>query len=475
MSPIKPRQPFSLQLGKSTTLPGGNNIGSDLCSDIVEDNRSKSTYCVGQTLNATGLGDGSKDAFIMKLDRDGRVVWAKQFGSPEGRTESCTNAGVDKYGNIYCSGLTRGMMTTTVTRIDTMSPRSSSDEDRDALVIKLNPDGDVIWIKQFGTSAEDSCGNIAVAPNGNAYCGGTTYGTLGDDPLGNPDMHEVVIDPGTGEDINADSFIAKLNPKGEIVWKRQIGTFYYPEASPFSDQCAGVAIDLNENVFCTGTTTTSLFETNSDGPGGENYDVFIWGLDRNGDRHLEIQIGQETMTNDSRILDSTTTDLAYDVATDKDGNIYVVGFTYAGFIQASADGSADPIILKYSHSGNLIWAVQGLYSGVQVLNRVTVDNSGKVYVLGTTDRSTFAKTDGSTDIFVGCLNADGSLAWTEQYGTNLGFLAGGNETALGIDLDSSGNIYIGGYTLGNYVEENASPGASDLFVLRLRNNGLPAN
>lgn len=475
MSPIKPRQPFSLQLGKSTTLPGGNNIGNDLCSDIVVDERSKSTYCVGQTLNSAGTGDGSQDAFILKLDRDGRIVWGKQFASPEGRNDGCNSARVDKFGNVYCGGHTSGMMSSSPSRFDSANPRNSSDQDSDALVIKVNPNGDVIWIKQFGTTAKDTCGNLAVAPNGNAYCAGETFGTLGDDSLGNPDIHEVVIEPGTTEDSNSDSYIAKLNPRGEIDWKRQIGTFYYPEASLYSDKCSGIAIDLNENVFCTGTTQTSLFETNSDGPGGENYDIFVWALDKNGNRHLEIQIGEETMNNDSRILDSKTTDFAYDVATDEDGNFYIVGFTYGGFVHATADGSADPIILKYSPSGNLVWVVHGPYPGSQILNGVTVDRSGKVYVVGTTDESTFAKTDGSTDIFIGCLNADGSLAWTEQYGTNFGFLPGGNEAAQGIDLDSSGNIYIGGYTQGNFVEENEASGVFDLFVLRLRNNGFPAN
>jgi len=100
---------------------------------------------------------------------------------------------------------------------------------------------------------------------------------------------------------------------------------------------------------------------------------------------------------------------------------------------------------------------------------IVTDNSGNIYVTGNSDRTwgtpvtAFA---GSNDAFVANFNSNGELQWNT-------FLGGtGNDYGYGIVLDSSGNIYITGYserTWGSPVVGYS--GNADAFAARLSNTG----
>src|SRR5208283_4926307 len=89
-------------------------------------------------------------------------------------------------------------------------------------------------------------------------------------------------------------------------------------------------------------------------------------------------------------------------------------------------------------------------SGVDVGNAIALDASGAIYVAGYTYSTDFPVTAGalqfanagSCDAFLFKLSPMGD---TLLYATYLG--GSGADTASGVALDSSGNVYLGGWTL----------------------------
>jgi large repetitive protein len=117
-------------------------------------------------------------------------------------------------------------------------------------------------------------------------------------------------------------------------------------------------------------------------------------------------------------------------------------------------------------------------SGNDYANSIAVDSNGNSYVAGYTYSSNFpisnpyqAMKGDLSDVFVLKLNAAGN---TLLYSTFIG--GGGNDAAKAIAIDSSGNVYVTGYTYStNFPTSNpykpSNSGSEDAFVLKLDVSG----
>ena len=72
---------------------------------------------------------------------------------------------------------------------------------------------------------------------------------------------------------------------------------------------------------------------------------------------------------------------------------------------------------------------------------------------------------GSNDLFVVKYNSSGTKQWTKQLGTS------STELAEGIATDSSGNVYVAGYTYGG-LDGYTNAGNRDLFVVKYNSDGV---
>ena len=91
---------------------------------------------------------------------------------------------------------------------------------------------------------------------------------------------------------------------------------------------------------------------------------------------------------------------------------------------------------------------------------VTTDSSDNIYVTGYTkgglDRNT---NSGEGDIVLIKFNSSGTKQWTKQLGTS------SHDHGNGVTTDSSGNIYVTGYTLGG-LDGNTNSGEYDIFLVK---------
>jgi hypothetical protein len=177
-------------------------------------------------------------------------------------------------------------------------------------------------------------------------------------------------------------------------------------------------------------------------------------------------------------LGSSATDYGSAVAVDTSGNVYVVGSSFATWgspVRPFAGGQTDAFVAKLNSSGVLQWNtfLGSAMSNADWGKAIAVDTSGNIYVAGSSGYSWGSPINpwvgvyGFSDVFIAKLNGNGSLQWNTFLGST------DNEQALGIALDTSGNIYVVGDSYATWGSPiNPYVGDRDAFVAKLNNNGI---
>lgn len=120
-----------------------------------------------------GPEDGLADVLLTKLDLSGNIIWNKQFGQQF--HDRGTDLAVDDAGNAYITGNMSGAL-----------PGEDVGGGTDALLYKVDADGQLLWARQLGTTGTDWGYAASIGPDAKPYIAGETTGRLGDDaPLAN--------------------------------------------------------------------------------------------------------------------------------------------------------------------------------------------------------------------------------------------------------------------------------------------------
>ena len=375
--------------------------------------------------------------------------------------DKCLGVAHDDSGNVYCAGSTEGSL------------GEASGGGVDAFIMKLNADGSLAWIKQFGnsintsggdTSKDDSCNGVAVDSAGNVYCAGYTEGNIGETPGG-----------------VRDSFVVKLNSSGEVVWIKQLGVSYnvVTGGNAAQDTCNDVAVDKDGNVYCAG----SVYGSFSENAGGQS-DAFVMKLDSSGEVVWVKQFGNVTGSEIALLNenggDTTFSDHCSSVAVDLNNNVICAGYT-GGSLGESKGGSNDAFVIKLNASAEVVWVKQLGNSAINSsgnsaddrCNSVAVDSSGDVYCAGQTFGALADLNNGNNDAFILKLNSeDGSILWLKQLGsTNLASFGDSSSHDLCSDVavDLAKNVYCAGMTYSSLGEQGG--GGKDAFVVKLNSSG----
>ncbi len=227
------------------------------------------------------------------------------------------------------------------------------------------------------------------------------------------------IGPGVIVETCTDAQIVKLDPSGNVVFGTYLG-------GPTNDGGRALAIDSSGNVFITGYTGGQFPTTPGSAiPSSTTANAFAARLSSDGSTFAHVTYLPDTITR--------TTAIALDSA----DNAYITGQTGTGaaaVIKLSPDGSA----IFY----NITLAPDSLGTAI------AIDPSGNAIVAGATGATNFPVTsnaiqsslNGPSNLFLAKLDPSGNIL----YATYLGGSGIDNPTQL--QLDSSGNIYVAGYT-----------------------------
>ncbi len=192
---------------------------------------------------------GSFDAFVRKLDGTGKEIWTRQFGTASG--DEAFAVAVDATG-IYVAGQTQGSF-----------PGFTNAGGRDAFVAKLNLNGDLQWVDQFGAASIDAVKGIT-ALDGFVYATGHVYSSAlpGETLLG-----------------SVDGFIRKYSQMGAVQWTDQFGTAAEEFPSGISSH--------GQRIYITGNTSGGF--VGQPNPAGD--DAFIVSYDTTGIQQFTTQFG----------------------------------------------------------------------------------------------------------------------------------------------------------------------------------------
>lgn len=158
-------------------------------------------------------------------------------------------------------------------------------------------------------------------------------------------------------------------------------------------------------------------------------------------------------------------DVAGAVAVDAGGNVYLVGSSAGSLDGATSAGIFDAVLVKYDRFGSKLWSRQFGSRADDLALAVVVDNSGNVYVGGTTDgRMDGAPPSAVSGAFVAKYDSAGSRQWIRQ------MQSGQTDMVRSLAVDAAGDVIAVGYTTGSLFAQYAG-GGSDAFLMKIDSAG----
>ncbi|UCG69546.1 MAG: SBBP repeat-containing protein [Thermoplasmata archaeon] len=389
--------------------------------------------------------------------------WVARYNSPENLHDSARAIAIDSSGNIFVTGYSRNIATW-----------------QDYLTIAYDSSGNELWVARYNgpENRHDRARDIAVNSSGIVYVTGDSdgnFGTIAYDSAGNElwvarydGGNAVAIVIGSsgnvyvtgrscGNGTGYDYATVVYDSSGSELWVAR-----YNGPGNGDDVPSDMAIDSSENIYVAGAVHIA----------GTNYDYATVGYDSSGN---ELWVARYNSLGNGR--DNTRA-----ITTDLSGNVYVTG---------TSDG--DYATVAYDSSGNELWVARynGLGNGYDVPWAIVTDSSGNVYVTGDSygngthdDYATVAYDSSGNELWVARYNGPGNhddhpssmavdpfgnvYVTGKSYGgasdmdyATVAYDSLGNELwvkrynsvdnrtdrARDIAVDSSGNVYVTGYTI----------------------------
>ena len=337
------------------------------------------------------------DVFVTKLDNDLITLMASTFigGSDD---ESASALALDSSGNVFITGYTYSYdFPTTQGAYDTTCGTDGNCNYNpygfgsygDVFVTKLDNDLITLMASTFiGGSDDESASALALDSSGNVFIAGSTYSSS-DDAL---DRYPTT--QGAYNEDYRDIFVSKLdNTLTNLLASTFIG-------GTSGNSVSSIALDSSKNIFITGYTMSSDYPTTigaydrkcgTDGDCNGWYgDVFV--------SKLNNRLSKPLLA--STFIGGSDDESASALALDSSGNVFITGYTYsydyptknAYDNTCGMDGYCDyDSNMGYSHSDVF----------VSKLNNALTSLLASTFIGGSSDEGAFALTpDSSGNIFI---------------------------------------------------------------------------
>lgn len=236
------------------------------------------------------------DALVVKLDASGDVIWQRSYGGVG--TEAARSVFPLANGGYIVAGSV------------SLGPSGEAD----AWVLRLDEDGHVLWQKSYGSALDDWANSARPTPDGGYVVVGSTFWM--------------------DADFHRDAWILKLDAEGAVLWQRSYG-------GPSEEQFSSVAPTSDGGVVVAGYTFSY---------GAGNQDAWVLRLDRTGNVLWQRAYG------------GPGPDWATSIRSAPDGGYIVAGgFRVGGVAGSDTGGRPNAWVLKLDIAGSIVW--QKLYGG----------------------------------------------------------------------------------------------------------------
>ena len=362
------------------------------------------------------LIDGSTftDFLIVKYAEDGRQVWMDQYnaGFPNNSSNTATSLDISSTGDVYAAGIL-GHWT----------------NEAQVVTLKYTRDGLKKWIRKTPIESANLYGDYALlkaSPVAGIYVTCSRFGSPNfsvikydengqerwqasyvnpDDNSWHPetmtvdDSDNVYVSGSTHANSGGDCLTIKYNPAGEEQWQAR----YIATEVGYNFAATALQADRLGNIYVSGYTWQTVFilKYNTQGDmvwsseGDQSHtDRGAMALNHDGDVFVAGRSMEHEAVNEEDYLllkvnsDGTkswlnTYDGQYnehnsprDLNFDKDGNIYVLGWSEA------TGTNSDIVLIKYTPEGDMIWSVRYDNENSWDSAVMALDEAGGIYLAG---------------------------------------------------------------------------------------------
>jgi len=397
--------------------------------------------------NGPGVNEGGWDIYVMKLNAKGETQWIRQFGSPG--EDLAVAIAIDRKGFLYVTGQIGGDLDPNddqIFRGKEVHPGESENQDErdgdDAFLMKLNVNGEVQWLRQYGIADDDAGFGVDTDIFGNPYVIGYTWGDLDGD---GPGLHE-------GQE---DIYLTKFDPNGNQKWIKQLG-------SSEADVPYAMTIDkLHGNIYVTGFSIGNIANASGTQPNAGGQDIVAISFNTEGQLKWLRQFGTEGDDN------------GFGITVDRHQHTYISGYVSGDLDGLGPDiyaGDLDFAVIHLGPNGDLVWSRQLGTEGSDFGLGIAVDPFGGIYATGTVfgdlDPTDSQLYQGRRDIAVINFDRDGYTNWIRQIGTPL------NDWGFHIAVERQCQVRVTGQTGGDLdgFGPQTFAGTFDIFVWKFDND-----
>jgi len=313
------------------------------------------------------------DAFVCEIDPNNGLVYSTYFGGTG--SEVPRGIGVDKNGFMYVMGTT----TSTDMVVSNSAYANVLWGPSDIFFLKLDPNATSPAYSSYlgGEDREDGRG-LAVTPSGLVYFAASTFST--EFPLAGSSYQNSLL----GIE-NVIIGVMDMNQTGtnSLVYATYFG-------GSISEEVRKISLDSQGRLLVTGWTLSPDFPVTATAMkplGSAAGNAFVARLNPLG--------GAAKFLDYATYLGGTGGDVAYDIASDAAGSIYVAGYTLspdfpvtADAVQTQYQNGVEAFVVKFNPAvagpGALQYGSFFGAAGIHVINGLAVDPKGGVYVAGYT-------------------------------------------------------------------------------------------
>jgi len=383
------------------------------------------------------------------------TVWVRRWTSPGYESDWAYAIAADNLGNVYVTG------------------NNEFGNYSHWTTIKYTTDGDTAWVRYINNGDYNERGNlIVIGPSGNIYITGYTMSS------------------GDG-----DYYTVKYRPNGDTVWTRR---YNGPNPTDGYDFANAIAVDVSGNVYVTGYSQSASYDNDYatvkyDSSGNQHWVARFNGTGNGNDQAEAIAVdgsgyvyvtGYSNPYSSGTLYDYVTikykpedgdtawvrtyngpvdsSDVAYDIAADASGNVYVTG-------RSKGLGTGNDIVtIKYYPNGDTAWVRRyngPVGNGGETGYGVEVDALGNVYVAGSS-----AGVGTGTDIVTIKYNSEGVEQWVTRYdgpmhNTDAIYDDGGGKC---LKLDQFGSAHVVGYSM----DSESTRTRNDYLTIKYNSDGV---
>ncbi|MCL6266763.1 hypothetical protein [Flagellimonas myxillae] len=365
------------------------------------------------------------DYWLLKLDAEGNLIWGRTYGgTKDDRGQSVIQTTDGGYAIVGYAMSDDG-------------DGSNNEGFHDNWILRLGPNGNILWEKSFGFSGHDHSYDVVETSDGGFFFSGfldvTSSGGAGNEGKGN-----YLTRHGVGE-----FWGTKLDADGNLEWRRYFG-------GTNNDRSYGVVYSDDGGFVLAGASESDDFDITS--PKG-SYDFWVVKVGSNGDLLWQKSFG------------GTGIDKGYDIAKTLDGGYVITGNTFSSDTDVSQNhGESDLWVIKLGSNGNLAW--EKTYGGLafDAGHGISTTRDGGFVIAGNSKSSDGDTTEnkGENDLWVLKTDAQGTIEYQQTFG--------GSGIDFGFDAIESadGSLILVGETASDDFQGLQPKGMTDLVVIKIK-------